>query len=589
MAQFAYDTFTDANGTQLTSHVSNSGHSWKVSGVGNTPSATPVIQSNQLSPLAANGETVAFYLDAAPPSADYSFTVDVTYNGAGTELAGPGLRIAATSVQASSFGYFLGVSTSITGFRLRRYDGGSPTNLQNINAGLATGITYRMTIEAAGSTITGRIQRLSDNQWLTSAGTWQAGQINCCTATDSTYAAAGRPGLNTYGLNPFTTQDNASANATVAATAVTLTGPTTGTVGSPSTNFTVGANGDITGTVTVTPSDAGAGGSFTPTSVAISAGTPTATFTYTASSSGAKTISVTNNGSLTNPSNITYTASSAAATAITLSGPTTGTVGVASSNFTVGANGAITGTVVVTPSDGGAGGTFTPSTVSISSGSPTGTFTYTAASTGAKTIAVTNNGGLTNPGSITYTASTAPATAVTMSGPSGGVVSVASTNFTVGANGAITGSVVVTPSDGGGGGTFTPSTVTISSGSPTGTFTYTPASTGAKTISATNNGGLANPGNLTYTVTAVAGTFTNGSAGALANNGNSPQASLTLEWVKLINPATGLDVTLKTNVAVNNLRIFSISDPALVAGTTLVAFFKRAGAAEYGWGLAVVS
>lgn len=192
------------------------------------------------------------------------------------------------------------------------------------------------------------------------------------------------------------------------------------------------------------------------------------------------------------------------ATAVTLTGPTSGTVGAASTNFTAGANGAITGTVVVTPSDGGAGGTFTPTTVSISSGTPTATFTYTASSTGAKTISVTNDGGLTNPSNITYTASSSAATAVTMTGPSGGTVGVASTNFTIGANGAITGTVVVTPSDGGGGGSFSPTTVSISSGAPTGTFTYTPASTGAKTISVTNGGGLTNPSNITYTATAAA-------------------------------------------------------------------------------------
>ena len=97
------------------------------------------------------------------------------------------------------------------------------------------------------------------------------------------------------------------------------------------------------------------------------------------------------------------------------------------------------------------------------------------------------------------------ATAVTMSGPSSGTVLVASTNFTVGANGAITGTVVVTPSDGGAGGTFTPTTVSISSGSPTGTFTYTPATTGVKTISVTNDGGLSNPSNISYTSNASGG------------------------------------------------------------------------------------
>jgi hypothetical protein len=97
----------------------------------------------------------------------------------------------------------------------------------------------------------------------------------------------------------------------------------------------------------------------------------------------------------------------AAATNTTLSGPTSGATGAASSSFTVGANGPITGTVVVTPNDASAGGTFTPTTVSISSASPTATFTYTPATAGAKTIATTNNGGLTNPASITYTASAA--------------------------------------------------------------------------------------------------------------------------------------------------------------------------------------
>lgn len=97
----------------------------------------------------------------------------------------------------------------------------------------------------------------------------------------------------------------------------------------------------------------------------------------------------------------------AAATAVTMTGPSTGATGVASSNFSVGVSpvgGTITGTLVVTPSDGGAGGTFTPATVSLTTGSPTGTFTYTPASVGAKTISATNGGGLSNPSSLTYTA-----------------------------------------------------------------------------------------------------------------------------------------------------------------------------------------
>jgi hypothetical protein len=97
-----------------------------------------------------------------------------------------------------------------------------------------------------------------------------------------------------------------------------------------------------------------------------------------------------------------------------------------------------------------------------------------------------------------------PATAVAMSGPTGGVVSTASSNFTISISGVITGTVRCTPSDGGAGGTFTPIFKDLTTGIASGTFTYTPSSTGAKTISLTNNGGLSNPANITYTVTAAA-------------------------------------------------------------------------------------
>lgn len=99
------------------------------------------------------------------------------------------------------------------------------------------------------------------------------------------------------------------------------------------------------------------------------------------------------------------------------------------------------------------------------------------------------------------------ATAVTMTGPSGGVSGVASTNFTVGVSpvgGAISGTITVTPSANGGGGTFAPTSIALTGAQPTGTFTYTPASAGAKTISVTNSASLTAPANITYTATASA-------------------------------------------------------------------------------------
>ena len=253
---------------------------------------------------------------------------------------------------------------------------------------------------------------------------------------------------------------------------------------------------------------------------------------------------------------------SGGATAVTLSGPTSGAVGVASTNFTVGANGTITGTVTVTPNDSGGGGSFSPTSVSISTGTPTATFTYTPATSGAKTIGVTNNGGLTAPSTITYTASGGAATAITKSGPTAGNIAAASTNFTVGANGTITGTVAVTPSDSGGGGTFTPTSVSISTGSPTGTFTYTPGTSGTKSISVTNNGGLTNPAASSYAVTGAV--FT---SEPLKDNTGALQASKALTHVALYNDTTGVLVVRKTGLYTNGSGVFSFPDAALAAST----------------------
>jgi hypothetical protein len=257
-----------------------------------------------------------------------------------------------------------------------------------------------------------------------------------------------------------------------------------------------------------------------------------------------------------------------AATGVTMSGPTTGVVGSPSTNFSIGVTpggGAITGTLVVTPSSNGGGGVFTPTSLNLTTGSPTGTFTYTAGSAGTKTISVTNNGGLTDPGNISFDASAAPAATVTISGPNTGINGVASTNFTVGADGVITGTVVVTPSSGGGGGTFTPTSVSISSGAPTATFTYTPASVGAKSISVTNNGGLANPSSWTYTVGAAGGTAT---LNNWVKNTGSVHVNGELVNISFHNTSSRALIFSASNVAINSGADLVVTDVALVAGQT---------------------
>jgi hypothetical protein len=287
-------------------------------------------------------------------------------------------------------------------------------------------------------------------------------------------------------------------------------------VSTPSTNFTVAlpVGSTVPAPVTITPAAVG-GGTFTPSTVALTTASPSATFTYTPASTGTKTISTTNDGALTNPASLSYNSTGATATSYTLTGPSAGIVSIASTNFTVAIPGGsiLPAPVTITPHDAGAGGTFTPTTVNLSTGTPSATFTYTPASTGAKTISVTNSSTLTNPANLTYTVSGTVATSYTLSGPSSGGTGLASTNFTVAIPGGTTlGSpVTITPSSGGGGGTFTPSSVILSTGSPSATFIYTPASIGTKTISTTNSGALTDPGSLSYLSLAFLDNFTGSS------------------------------------------------------------------------------
>lgn len=86
--------------------------------------------------------------------------------------------------------------------------------------------------------------------------------------------------------------------------------------------------------------------------------------------------------------------------------------------------------------------------------------------------------------------------------PSSGAVNAASTNFNVSVDATpISGTLVVTPATNiSGGGTFDPTTVSLTTAAPSSSFTFTPAKSGAHTISLTNNGGLTDPSSSTYTV-----------------------------------------------------------------------------------------
>lgn len=172
----------------------------------------------------------------------------------------------------------------------------------------------------------------------------------------------------------------------------------------------------------------------------------------------------------------------------------------------------------------------------------------------------------------------AAASAVTMTGPTGGAVSVASSNFSIGVSpvgGTISGTVVVTPSDGGGGGTFTPTTVSLTTAAPTATFTYTPSATaGARTISVTNNGGLTNPSNITYTSTSASYPRL-GSLNGITESGTGPYSYSTTNVSGFGTnggvTTTGLQASVDGSFAIQNADITELI-LGTTTGTTPIAF-----------------
>lgn len=174
-----------------------------------------------------------------------------------------------------------------------------------------------------------------------------------------------------------------------------------------------------------------------------------------------------------------------AANAILIFGPTTGIVGQASDAFTVMLNGVHGSPVNITVSDGGAGGTTTPNPITIPAGQSSRTFTYTASSTGAKTLTLTNDSGgvISDPTTRTYTASVlAPTGAVTSQpAPDGQRLVIPFTTT----NNPTSGTAILNLE---GGGTFT-GTVNLTSGAGTATFEPIPPGTHTPVLTVSNSGG----------------------------------------------------------------------------------------------------
>jgi hypothetical protein len=532
MTVYYYDLFTGTAGTLLTSHTADSGATWPIDA--NHLYNYNSIQLDGNAAVFLEGTQPTLEIPSATQPSSQNFEVLFTFkrlsalsgSSSGVEL----LRQAPFTGSAEDYAFVYNEGSGFTFLHA-----GTPVG--GYAAGPAVGTIWYLAVDVSTS---GADTSFASYYSTTSGGTWTA-LTNYSVATPSDAVAAG---LRFVGTSATTTTGHHIGRLVVqdlSSTTATLSGPTSGNLGSQSRAFTVTLDKAAGyGGITVTPASTGGSDTFQATlgggnvsTITIAAGSTTGTFYLTpAGPSGNRSISITTSPALTySGSPITYSAA-AVPTAATLSGPTSGIVGVQTTAFTVTLNQpASTGGVTVTPASRNGSDTFQAtqgganvSTITLPAGSTSGTFSLTpGGTTGNRTISI-SAGSLSTPGSpLTYDALTT-ATTYAVTGASGGHQLVPVTWTITLTSGDFSGTITATP----GGGTGqcqiyqTFPVAFTGNGTLSKTFTFTPIGADSVTFTFTNSGSLTNPSPETYVSTGIylEDTFT-GSTGTPIQNHSS--------------------------------------------------------------------
>jgi hypothetical protein len=307
-------------------------------------------------------------------------------------------------------GYFVNpsASTNLNGsWTIYKTVGGAFTQLSSFN--LLSSITGNVSvrIRVQGTTI-------NANVWpygTTEPTGWMA------TASDSSVSTAGYAGLRNQGGTATATADNFTLDNLAAAASDFTFGPSSlmASPGSATSNYTVTPNGSPSSAVSVALSDGGAGGLFSPSSLSFTTGTAQ-TFTYTPRSDA--TVSpILLTATATGGFSAAHTAQcvlNVPATDFALTPPSlTASPLVASGNYSIALNGTLSANETIMLSDGSAGGTFSPSSLTFTSGNA-GTpqaFKYTPAAGTAgttKTLAASATGQFSANHSVACVVSSGP-------------------------------------------------------------------------------------------------------------------------------------------------------------------------------------
>jgi hypothetical protein len=194
---FVHDTFTAADNTLLVNHTGEVGATWTV--ILGADTDVKIVSGRVVSNNQAGVDSPKAIASGVPATEDYTVTawlysIDGTLPVDGVGVLGR--RVAGEGAYAAEF-------DATNGLGLSNFT--ETAELATVPFTPSTGETYVLALAMSGTTLSVSVQRQSDSQWLTSGGTWQSGQVNCISATDSGSAgAAGQPGLYISG-DSFTT------------------------------------------------------------------------------------------------------------------------------------------------------------------------------------------------------------------------------------------------------------------------------------------------------------------------------------------------------------------------------------------------
>lgn len=375
--------------------------------------ATGRIYASRLS----GNNVIAGYLNATlPPTSDYTVEADfdcVTAAGSAFILA----RVNGSNATGYQLQYTHG-----TGWQFKAINGEADTILtpssgSAVTSSLTAGQSVHAKLDLTGSAIT---VTLTGSQ----TGTWSY--------TDATWTAIGQAGFGYQGTSAASTgiQITGFSATDLGNPTLHIVGPGSTAIANGATYFAGAVVQNATTSYSLTLDNIGGGrsahlgtlvftnctGTTNPSGATLAVGAWTSiAFTVPTTVIGAHTATV----SIPSDSpgspyvvNLNYVivqcnpaAPAGAITGYTLTGPTFGDCATDSSNFTVAltpASPACTTPITVALSDGGGGGTFNPPVIALGTSPSSGTFTYKHPLVGPHTITATNNGGLTNPASVSY-------------------------------------------------------------------------------------------------------------------------------------------------------------------------------------------